>query len=225
MNTTHPSPRQAIYASLAEIAQAFGHPHRIELLERLGQGQHSVESLSQSCQLTFANTSRHLQILRRARLVETERLGKQVFYRLAGHDEVVGLLGSLGRVGERNRAEVQQVMTDYFQARDNLDALTREQLLEQLRGGEITVIDVRPEHEFDLGHLPGALSIPLSELEHRLSQLPQQHLIVAYCRGPYCVMSFEAVARLRDKGYNVRRLEEGYPEWRAAGLATESTSA
>ncbi|QRQ85853.1 ArsR/SmtB family transcription factor [Cupriavidus oxalaticus] len=214
-------PKQAIYASLAGIAQAVGHPHRIELLEHIAQGPRSVDELATIAGLTFANASRHLQILRRARLVDTARQGKHVLYSLSGESEVVALLKALGCVGERNMAEVRQVMTDYFSACDALSPMSREELAEQLRAGAVTLLDVRPEHEYSLGHLPGALNIPLHELERRLSALPRDQEIVAYCRGPYCVLSFEAVAALRDKGYRVRRLVDGFPEWKAAGLEVE----
>jgi rhodanese-related sulfurtransferase len=214
-------PKQAIYKNLAEVAQALGHPHRLELLEHLAQGVRSVEELSARARLTFANTSRHLQILRRARLVETERRGKHVLYRLAGDTEVVALIKALGRVGERNIAEIGRVVTDYFQARDALEPVSRDELVARLRDDLVTVLDVRPEDEFALGHLPGALNIPLAELEQRLGELPKSREVVAYCRGPYCVLSFEAVAALRARGYRVRRLEDGYPEWKAAGLPFE----
>jgi rhodanese-related sulfurtransferase len=164
---------------------------------------------------------RHVQsdlILRRARLVDTERRGKHVLYRLAGNTEVVELLRALGRVGERNVAEVGRVMTDYFHARDALEAVSRKDLISRLRDGLVTVLDVRPEDEFALGHLPGALNIPLGKLEHRLSELPAGREVIAYCRGPYCVLSFEAVAALRARGYLVRRLEDGYPEWKAGRI-------
>jgi rhodanese-related sulfurtransferase/DNA-binding transcriptional ArsR family regulator len=220
---TQVGPKQAIYSSLAEIAQAIGHPHRLELLEHLAQGQRSVEELAEISDLTFANTSRHLQILRRARLVETERQGKRVLYSLTSQEDVVTLLRALGCVGERNRAEVRQIISDYFGARDSLAPVSREELVSLLRGGMVTVIDVRPEHEFGLGHLPGAMNIPLNELKKRLSRLPKNQEIVAYCRGPYCVLSFEAVALLRAKGYRVRRLVDGFPEWKAAGLEIETT--
>ena len=211
-------PKQAIYGSLAEVAQALGHAHRLELLEHLAQGERSVEELSARASLTFANTSRHLQILRRARLVETERRGKHVLYRLAGDAEVVALMQALGRVGERNVAEVNRVMTDYFRARDAFEAVSRDDLLARLQDDMVTVLDVRPEDEFAVGHLPGALNIPLAELERRLGELPADREVIAYCRGPYCVLSYEAVAQLRLHGFNVRRLEDGLPEWRAAGL-------
>jgi rhodanese-related sulfurtransferase len=217
-------PKQAIFARLAEVAQALGHAHRLELLEHVAQGMRSVEELSARANLSFANTSRHLQILRRARLVDTERRGKHVLYRLAGGNEVVDLMRALGRVGERNVAEVSRVMTDYFHARDALEAVSRKELISRLRDGLVTVLDVRPEDEFALGHLPGALSIPLSELKHRLGELPADREVIAYCRGPYCVLSFEAVATLRARGYRVRRLEDGYPEWKAAGLPVEAVA-
>ena len=217
-------PKQAIYVNLAEVAQALGHAHRLELLEHLAQGIRSVEELSARAHLTFANTSRHLQILRRARLVETERSGKYVLYRLAGDAEVVTLIKALGRVGERNVAEIGRVVTDYFQARDALQAVSRDELVARLHDHLVTVLDVRPEDEFALGHLPGALNIPLAELERRLSELSKSREVIAYCRGPYCVLSFEAVAALRARGYRVRRLEDGYPEWKAAGLPVESVA-
>jgi rhodanese-related sulfurtransferase/DNA-binding transcriptional ArsR family regulator len=217
-------PKQAIFASLAEVARALGHARRLELLELVAQGMRSVEELSARTNLSFANTSRHLQILRRARLVDTERRGKHVLYRLAGDAEVVELIRALGRVGERNVAEVSRVMTDYFHARDALEAVSRKELISRLRDGLVTVLDVRPEDEFALGHLPGAVNIPLSKLDHRLGELPVDREIVAYCRGPYCVLSFEAVAALRARGYLVRRLEDGYPEWKAAGLPIEAAA-
>jgi ArsR family transcriptional regulator len=215
-------PKHAILANLAELARALGHAHRLELLEHVAQAMRSVEELSARANLSFANTSRHLQILRRARLVETERRGKQVLYRLAGDTEVVQLLRALGRVGERNVAEVSRVMTDYFRARDALEAVSRNDLISRLRNDLVTILDVRPEDEFASGHLPGALNIPLGKLEDRLAELPEGHEIIAYCRGPYCVLSFEAVAVLRARGYLVRRLEDGYPEWKAAGLPIEA---
>jgi len=214
-------PKQNIYLSLAEIAQAVGHPHRLELLEYLAQGQRAVEDLAAVSKLTFANTSRHLQILRRARLVETERHGKHILYRLASEGTVVTLLKALGEVGERNRAEIRQIMSDYFSARDSLAPVSREELVSRLREGSVTLIDVRPEQEFGLGHLPGAMNIPLDKLQKRLARLPKTQEFVAYCRGPYCVLSFEAVALLRAKGYRARRLIDGFPEWKAAGFEVE----
>ena len=215
-------PKQRVFASLAEIAQALGHAHRLELLEHLGQCERSVEDLAARANLTLANTSRHLQLLRRAALVEGRRDGKRIYYRLAGDDLVIGLLLALSRVGERNSAEIARVMASYFRARDELEPVSRDELLDRLRWGTATVLDVRPEDEFAHGHLPDALNIPLSELERRLAELPADQEIVAYCRGPWCVLSFEAVALLRQRGYRVRRLEDGFPEWKVAGLPVEN---
>jgi ArsR family transcriptional regulator len=214
-------PKQAVFASLAEIAQALGHPHRLELLEHLGQGERSVEELAARAGLTFANASRHLQILRRVALVATRRDGKRVLYSLAGEDDVIALLKALGRVGERNAAEIERVMAAYVRARDAMEPVTRKALIKRLRDGLVTVLDVRPETEFALGHLPSALNIPWPDLKKRLADLPKEREVVAYCRGPYCVLSFEAVALLRARGYTVHRLEDGFPEWKAAGLPVE----
>jgi rhodanese-related sulfurtransferase/DNA-binding MarR family transcriptional regulator len=211
-------PKQHVFASLAEIAQALGHAHRLELLEHLGQGERSVEDLAARAGLTLANTSRHLQLLRRAALVEGRREGKRVYYRLAGEEAVVGLLLALSRVGERNSAQIARVMASYFRARDEFEPVSRDELLDRLRSGTATVLDVRPEDEFAHGHVPDALNIPLAQLERRLAELPADREIVAYCRGPWCVLSFEAVALLRQRGYRVRRLEDGFPEWKMAGL-------
>lgn len=215
------SPKHAIFERLAEVAQAIGHAHRLELLERMAQGARSVEDLANATKLTVANTSRHLQLLRRARLVEAEREGKRVFYRLAGETEVVGLLKALGQVGERNVAEIQRVMQDFFHQRDSMEPVSREELITRLKDGSVTLLDVRPEEEFALGHLPGAINVPVNQLQRRLADLPKRREVVAYCRGPYCVMSFEAVSALRAKGYRARRLEDGFPEWKAAGHAVE----
>ena len=218
-------PKQRVFVGLAEIAHALGHAHRLELLEHLGQGDRSVEDLATRTGLTVANTSRHLQLLRRAALVEGRRDGKRVFYRLSGEYAVVALLQALSRVGEQNSAEIARVMASYFRARDELEPVSRDELLDRLRSGTATVLDVRPEDEFGQGHLPGALNIPLAQLERRLAELPVDREIVAYCRGPWCVLSFEAVALLRGRGYGVRRLEDGLPEWKMAGLPVDQTIA
>jgi rhodanese-related sulfurtransferase len=211
-------PKQHVFASLAEIAQALGHAHRLEMLEHLAQGERSVEDLATRAGITLANCSRHLQLLRRAALVEGRREGKRVFYRLAGDEVVIGLLGALSRVGERNSADIARVTATYFRARDELEPVSRVELLDRVRAGTATALDVRPEDEFSEGHVAGAINIPLAQLQQRLSELPANVEVVAYCRGPWCVLSFEAVAMLRQHGFRVRRLEEGYPEWKVAGL-------
>jgi ArsR family transcriptional regulator len=220
-----PGPKQRVFAGLAEIAQALGHVHRLELLEHLGQVARGVEDLATRTGLTVANTSRHLQLLRRAALVEGRREGKRVFYQLSDEDAVISLLNALSRVGERNSAEIARVMTSYFRARDEFEPVSRTELLDRLRAGTATVLDVRPEDEFQQGHLPGALNIiPLAQLERRLAELPPGREIVAYCRGAWCVLSFEAVAALRQRGFRARRLVDGYPEWKVAGLPIDSAT-
>jgi len=171
--------------------------------------------------LSIANASQHLQRLRRASLVGARRDGKFVLYRLAD-ETVLDLLASLRRVAERNVAEVDRIVRGYFTERDNLEPVTRQELVERARQGLVTVLDVRPVDEFAIGHLPGAVNIPLIELEARVGELDPGSEIVAYCRGAYCVLSFEAVAALRRRGFRVRRLEDGLPEWQAAGLPTEA---
>jgi rhodanese-related sulfurtransferase/DNA-binding transcriptional ArsR family regulator len=216
-----------VRAALAEVAKALGHEHRIELVEQLAQGPRSVEALAERVGLSVANASQHLQQLRRAGLVNTQRSGKRVVYRLADEAEpaIVGLLGSLRHVAEHAVAAMERVVGAYFRARDQLEPVAATELVTRLREGSVVLLDVRPEDEYGLGHLPGALNIPLRQLGQRLSELPRDHEIVAYCRGPYCVLSFEAVAALRTHGFSVRRLEEGFPEWKAAGLPVEASAA
>ena len=215
-------PKQQIFSHLAEIAAALAHPHRIEILELIAQGERSVEDLAERIGLSLSNTSRHLQVLRRARLAAPRREGKNMFYSLVSETEVVTLLASLGRVGERNIAEIDQVLQAYFRARDSLEPVSRLALLERLRDGSVTLLDVRPADEFARGHLPGALNIPLDQLDAALGGFTENVPVVAYCRGPYCVLSYDAVAQLRARGVQAIRLEDGYPEWKAAGLPVET---
>jgi ArsR family transcriptional regulator len=173
--------------------------------------------------MSTANASQHLQHMRRAGLVATRRQRKFVFYSLAD-DAVLDLLAAIRRVAENNSAEVHRVVRSYFDSRDSMEAVSRTELMDRLRAGEVSVLDVRPEDEYALGHLPHAINIQVRELEQRLAELDSTREIVAYCRGPYCVLSYEAVALLRARGFNVHRLEDGYPEWRAAGLPVEGGS-
>ena len=210
-------PKQAVFAQFALVAKALGHPDRIELLEHVAQGERSVEALSESVGLSISNASQHLQQLRRAGMIAARRDGRFVLYRLTD-ESVLALLGSLRQVAERNLAEVDRIVRGYFADRDNMEPVSRADLLERSRAGLVTVLDVRPADEFALGHLPGAVNIPLGQLEARLAELDPSQEVVAYCRGPYCVLSFEAVAALRARGFKARRLEDGLPEWNAAGL-------
>jgi rhodanese-related sulfurtransferase/predicted transcriptional regulator len=211
------SPKKALFAQFAAVARAFGSENRLELLEQLAQGERSVELLAKRTDLSIANASQHLRQMQRAGIVTSRRDGKFVYYRLSD-DAVLDFLAALRRIAERNSAEVERLVRSYFHDRDSLEPVTREKLLQLSRAGAVTVLDVRPEDEFALGHVAGALNIPLRELEARLDELDPSQEIVAYCRSHYCVLSYEAVATLRTRGFKARRLEEGLPEWRAAGL-------
>jgi ArsR family transcriptional regulator len=215
------NPKRALYAQFAVVAKAMAHEHRLELLELVAQGERSVEALAERSGLSIANVSQHLQSLRRAGLVVSRRQAKFVLYRLAD-EAVLTMLAALQKVAERNVGEVDRILRAYFHARDELDPVSRAELTQRIKKGSVTVIDVRPEDEFALGHVPGARNIPLSELKRHLSKLDRKTEIVAYCRGPYCVMSFEAVAQLRKLGFTARRLEDGLPEWKAAGLPVQT---
>ncbi|MCC5988615.1 MAG: metalloregulator ArsR/SmtB family transcription factor [Pararhodobacter sp.] len=214
------SPKQALQVQFALVARALGHADRLELLEHLAQGERSVEALAQRAGLAMANASHHLQQLRRAGLVSTRREGKFIFYSLTD-DSVLDVLAALRRVAETGLAEVDRIIGDYFASRDSLEPVSRAELMKRMRAGAVTVLDTRPADEYAAGHLPGALNISPEALETRLAELDPGQEIVAYCRGPYCVLSFEVVAELRKRGFRVRRLEDGMPEWKAAGLPVE----
>jgi rhodanese-related sulfurtransferase/DNA-binding transcriptional ArsR family regulator len=218
------NPKRAMFEHFAAVARTIGSAHRLELLELLAQTERSVEQLAGLSGLTIANASQHLQQLRRSGLVEARREGKRVLYTLADGD-VVALLGVLRRITERNVGAVEKVLNGYFRERDSLEAVSRKELLRRMRDGLVTVIDTRPAEEFAAGHLRGALNLPPGEFKRRLRELPSDQEIVAYCRGAYCVLSYEAVAELRKRGFKAYRLEEGYPEWQAAGLPVEHSSA
>jgi rhodanese-related sulfurtransferase len=213
--------KEALYEQFARLGKAVASPKRIELLDVLCQGERTVEGLAQASRMGVTNTSAHLQVLRQARLVETRREGVKVFYRLADED-VCRFFFALRDLGRARLAEVEQVVRDYFEARDQLEPVSRESLLQRLERGEAAVLDVRPPEEFAAGHIPGATSVPLPELEQRLGELPRDVEIVAYCRGPYCVLAPEALTVLRANGFRARRLEDGFPEWRLAGLPVEA---
>lgn len=214
------SPKLALFEQFAAVAKALAHSNRLELLEFLAQGERGVDGLAKACGQSVANTSHHLQQLRRAGLVDSRKDGVHVLYRLSG-DDVVDLLGALRRTAERHQAEVSKVIGEYFHERDGMEAVSRQELLRRAKDEGVTVLDVRPPDEFEAGHLPGAVNIQLPDLPDHLDSLPKDKEVIAYCRATYCVLSFKAVAALRKEGFKVRRLEEGFPEWRAAGLPVE----
>lgn len=212
-----------IFEEFAELARTLASAQRLFLLEHIAQGERSVERLAELSGLSVANASQHLQQLRRAGFVETRREGKRVLYRL-GTGPVLGLLSALRQHAEYNRAQIRDLVADRRDQPDRLEAISREELLLRMREGGVTLLDVRPQDEFTSGHLPGAINIPIEELERRFAELPAQTEIVAYCRGPYCALSFDAVTVLQGKGFSVRRLDSGFPDWKAAGLAVESAA-
>jgi rhodanese-related sulfurtransferase len=209
--------KDRLYGQFALAAKAVAHPKRIELLELLAQGEYPVEALAESAAMSVTNTSGHLQVLRQAHLVETRKQGTRVYYRLAG-EEVASFIVALRDLARGRLAEVDRVVNDYFVARDDLEPLSREELLDRAKRGDVVILDVRPTPEFAAGHIPGARSVPLDQLDAALARLPKRAQIVAYCRGPYCVMAPQAVEQLRARGFKARRLEDGMPEWRLAGL-------
>jgi len=214
--STH-NPKRDLFQQLARIGTALSSGTRLEFVELLAQRERSVDQLATLAGVAVANTSQHLQKLRQAGLVVGRKEGQYVYYRLAG-DEVVRLLGVLGRVGEAHLAEVERIVRIYLESKDELEPVPAHELLERAQRGLVTVLDVRPAEEYAAGHVPGAVNIPIHELEKRLGELPKRKEIVAYCRGPYCLMSFDAVQLLRRKGLKARRLENGLPEWRLSGL-------
>jgi rhodanese-related sulfurtransferase len=216
--------KQQIYSQVARIGKVVGHGHRLELLEYLAQGERTVEALTKLTGLSVANTSQHLRLMRQSGLVQARKDGLYVYYSLAD-DEIVRLLSSMRKLAESHLADVDRLVRAYLTVKDELEPIPRRELLERARKGIVTVLDVRPPEEYASGHVPGAVNVPLKELARRLQELPQGQEIVAYCRGPHCVLAFEAVAQLREKGYQARRLEDGFPEWREAGLPVEKTTA
>lgn len=214
-------PKQSLYEHFAVVAKALGNAQRLELVEHLAQGSRTVDSLAAKIGLPIANVSQHLQAMRKAGLVISQKNGKFVSYRLAD-DSVLAAFAGIRAVAERHSAEVQQVVQAWFNQRDNMEPVTRTELIERMHAGLVTVIDVRPSDEFELGHLPGAISVPIGQLKRWLTKLDAHREVIAYCRGPWCVMSFEAVAALRKRGFRAQRLEDGMPEWKAAGLPVET---
>ena len=209
--------KDSVYEQFARIGKAVSSPKRLELLDLICQGEHTVETLAKESRLTVANASQHLQILRAARLVETEKKGLYVIYRLADRS-VCEFYRALRTLAESRLAEVEQITHRFLEGREGMEPVDREKLLERVRGGSVTVLDVRPEEEYHYEHIPLAISIPLKELAARLSELPRDREIVAYCRGPYCVLAIEAVEMLRANGFQAVRLDYGVQDWRARGF-------
>lgn len=212
-----PGPKQALFEQLAIVARALGSAARLELLDFLAQGERSVEDLATASDLSVANTSKHLQQLKAAGLVQARRDGKRILYVMAD-DRVLDAVAALRGLAEAHIGAVEDLVASYLRRRDALEPVPAEELLDRVRDGLVTVIDVRPPEEYAQGHVAGALNLPLDRLQERLQDLPPHREVVAYCRGPWCVLSFEAVARLREAGFEARRLQDGLPEWRRAGL-------
>jgi len=212
--------KERLYQAIGRVAAALGSAGRLQILEFVAQGERSVDMLAAMTGLSVANTSKHLQALRQAGLVKARKEGLRVYYSLAG-DDVSLLLAALRGVAEHRAADVEKLLQTWLAHRDELDPVPAREVLQRLKSGLVTVLDVRPAEEFAAGHLPGAINVPVEKLEAFLSKLPKRKEVIAYCRGPYCLMSFEAVEKLRKRGFKAKRLADGYPEWRAAGLPVE----
>jgi len=209
--------KDRLYGQFARIGKAVGNPVRLEILELLAQGERTVESLTQELQLSTANTSQHLQVLRGAGLVDSRKAGLFVHYRLAD-DAVIPLSTAIRTVAERRLADLERLVRDQFKGRNGAEPVSFADLLERARRDDVVILDTRPTQEYRAGHIPGALSVPVDDLQQRLRRLPRNKNYVAYCRGPYCVYADRAVEILRASGRHAERLKEGFPEWKAAGL-------
>ncbi len=214
------TPKKRLFESFARVAKAMASPNRLELLEALAQGERGVDGLAQASGMSVANTSHHLQILRDGGLVLSRREGAQIIYRLSD-GAIPAILSGIRQIAERQLAEVERIVRENFDSRDTLTPVRRAELIDLVHSGEAMVIDVRPPVEYQSGHIPGAVNIPLEQLAQHLDRLPPGQEVVAYCRGPYCLLAFDAVEELRKRGYRARRLEDGFPEWKAEQLPVE----
>lgn len=217
MSSAHRAFKDSIYEQLARLGKCLSSPKRLELLDLLSQGPRTVESVASEAGVTLANASQHLRVLHGARVVETRRLGLHVEYRIA-NEQVGALLLAIRQLAESRVAEVRRIREDYFAARDSLESVTVDELLGRVARGEVTLVDVRPPNEHRAAHVAGAVSIPITELEDRIDELPRDGAIVAYCRGPYCVMALDAVEILRAAGFSAHRLELGIADFRSRGI-------
>ena len=215
--------KRDLFEQFARIGKALSSGKRLEMLEFLAQGERSVEQLAQMTGLSVANTSQHLQQLRQVGLVTARKEGLYVYYRIAG-DGIVRLLATLRAVGEEHVADVDRLIKLFLDSRDSLEPVPAKELWQRVKQGLVTVLDVRPPEEYAQGHIRGAINVPVTELKKKLHQIPADQEVVAYCRGPYCLLAYEAVQVLRKKGIKARRLEDGYPEWKSAGLPVEAPS-
>jgi rhodanese-related sulfurtransferase len=221
MGLTHREFKDRLYAQFGRIGKALGNPHRLEVLELLAQGERHVESLAAETGLSIANASQHLQALRQAALVESRKEGLFVYYRLAD-PSVFALCAAIRTVAEHRLADLERLVREYFGDRSNPEPVGMHDLLERARSNDVIILDARPANEYEAGHIAGAISIPIDELQARLRTLPKDREYVAYCRGPYCVYANRAVDLLVSNKRRARRLLEGFPEWRAAGLPVAS---
>ncbi len=212
--------KQELFSQFARVGKALSNGNRLELLEFLAQGERSVDDLAKVSGLSVGNTSQHLKLLRQAGLVTSRKEGLKVHYSVTG-DDVISLLDGMRGVAQRHIADVQQLVNSFLTVKDDLEPIPREELIRRVKDDLVTVLDVRPAEEFAAGHVPGAVNVPLEELEAFLDNLEDKQEIVAYCRGPHCVLAFDAVVKARDKGLTARRLEDGFPEWKLAGLPVE----
>jgi rhodanese-related sulfurtransferase/DNA-binding transcriptional ArsR family regulator len=224
VSKAHRKFKDSVYEQLARLGKATSAPKRLELLDLLCQGPRTVEALAEQAALSVANASQHLKQLRAARLVDAEKKGLHVEYRLAD-DEVSRFIFALHGLAESRLAELEQVAREYFEERGAMEPVGGDELFRRVRSGEVTVLDVRPAEEYRAGHIPGALSIPVGELKARLKELPKSREVVAYCRGPYCVMAVEAVELLRKAGFKANRMEQGVVDWRVRGWRVETRGA
>ena len=222
MKSTDLDHKGRLYEGISRVALALGSAGRLQILEFVAQSERSVDALAVMTGLSVANTSKHLQTLRQAGLVRARKEGLRVYYAMAG-DDVAALVSALREVAEDRVAEVEQLLRTWLAHRDDMEPVRAKELLDRATKGLVVILDVRPPEEFAAGHLPGAVNIPIHELEKRLRELPKRKEVIAYCRGPYCLMSYDAVYLLRKKGLKARRLETGLPEWRLAGLPVEKT--
>ena len=222
-NLDHRAFKDQLYEQFARVVRALANPHRLELIDLLAQGERTVEELAKEASLSIANASQHLQTLRAAHLVEVRREGLYAYYRLAD-DKVYRVWQSIRDLGESHLAEIDRIVRTFLEDRDSMKPVSAPELLELSQEGSVIVIDVRPEEEYRAGHIPGARSVPISKLESYLREIPKDKEVIAYCRGPYCVFSDEAVDLLRQRGYRARRYSEGLPDWKVSGLPVETSN-